>query len=613
MQRFSYHHIRRSFIAFLSWAAVLWLTVGSAAYAARPTAEELLPNDTVVYFAVADSRELVEHFNETSIGQMLRDPQLKPLADRVYEAAAKAASRVEETLGVSIEELAALPQGEITLAVVPIEGKPPAVIVLFDAGEQAAVMQKLLDRGAEVAAERGLERHEETILETKVVRFAPDGDANRQVMYGEKEGTFILATNLEAIRGVLERWTGAKEGSLIGNESYAAIMSRCGNSAGEEPQIAWFVDPINLVKSVAANNPGAAVGLAVLPVLGLDGLMGVGGTVSLAVEPFDSVMHIHLLLDTPRAGVIETLALKTGETKPEAWVPGDAVTYMTVTWDFEKSYREVGKLVDGFQGDGAFATQVQRGLDRFELNFETDILPAFTGRVSTFSWIEPPVRLTSQAMVIGLELKDAKAFSGTLDKIMANSDDRFETKTFGQTSYWTLKQTEDEVPAAEGEAAPQEGDGPRRRGPRFRPFRGASIAIVGDYVLIADRPGVLEQAILSTANPTKSFGESVEFKLISSKIMRQAGEVRPGMLMIQRNDESLRFAYDLATSEATRERLKRGAEGNEFFRDLDQALNDNPLPPFAVLQKYFAPAGAFVTNEETGFHYMTFTLQRKAE
>jgi hypothetical protein len=73
----------------------------------------------------------------------------------------------------------------------------------------------------------------------------------------------------------------------------------------------------------------------------------------------------------------------------------------------------------------------------------------------------------------------------------------------------------------------------------------------------------------------------------------------------------MKLLYDLATSETTKQNLARQAENNEFFKRLDDTLKKNPLPPFKVLAKYLAPAGAMMTQDETGFHYMSFGLKRK--
>jgi hypothetical protein len=75
----------------------------------------------------------------------------------------------------------------------------------------------------------------------------------------------------------------------------------------------------------------------------------------------------------------------------------------------------------------------------------------------------------------------------------------------------------------------------------------------------------------------------------------------------------MRYMWDLAVQEQTKERLAKAGENNKFFSSLDSALKEHPLPPFSAVEKYFSPTGAILTNEETGFHYLTFTLKRKME
>ena len=42
-------------------------------------------------------------------------------------------------------------------------------------------------------------------------------------------------------------------------------------------------------------------------------------------------------------------------------------------------------------------------------------------------------------------------------------------------------------------------------------------------------------------------------------------------------------------------------------------MDEQPLPPFAVLQRYLAPGGVTVTDDETGLHYTAFSLRRKTD
>ena len=75
----------------------------------------------------------------------------------------------------------------------------------------------------------------------------------------------------------------------------------------------------------------------------------------------------------------------------------------------------------------------------------------------------------------------------------------------------------------------------------------------------------------------------------------------------------MRFLYGLATGERTRQALGKRAKNNRFLKSLDSALKENPLPPFAVLQRYLAPGGALVVDDETGIHYTAFSLRRKLD
>ena len=76
------------------------------------------------------------------------------------------------------------------------------------------------------------------------------------------------------------------------------------------------------MRALTRGNPAAATGLALLPAIGLDGLLGVGVSLQLAEGDFDNLMHAHILLDQPRDGVLDLIALTSGSTQPETWVPG---------------------------------------------------------------------------------------------------------------------------------------------------------------------------------------------------------------------------------------------------------------------------------------------------
>jgi hypothetical protein len=103
----------------------------------------------------------------------------------------------------------------------------------------------------------------------------------------------------------------------------------------------------------------------------------------------------------------------------------------------------------------------------------------------------------------------------------------------------------------------------------------------------------------------------LDYKLIASKIRKESPGGSAGMASFRRPEETMRVLWEMAASERTHERLGRQAERSPVAAALAAALKDNPLPPFAAVAKYLAPAGALMVNEERGIYYMGFSLKRE--
>jgi hypothetical protein len=119
------------------------------------------------------------------------------------------------------------------------------------------------------------------------------------------------------------------------------------------------------------------------------------------------------------------------------------------------------------------------------------------------------------------------------------------------------------------------------------------------------------ECVLTSSDLSRGLANSLDYKLIASKIKRQQGGNAPGLVQFSRPEEGLRFWYDIATADNTKQLLARQSDNNQFFGTLDKALKDHPLPPFSVLSQYMSPGGGMMVNDETGLHYSSFTLKRK--
>jgi len=576
-----------------------WGLVAPAA--ARPPAAKLLPQYTGVFVSVASVPELVERFGNTSLGHMSRDPQLRPLIRQVYGAVGEAMTKVRDELGLSLDEMLKIPQGEITFAMVCPEGLQPQMFLLVDVGDEVGAAKRLLAKLEEFQKRKNVPRTEKTINGTTVVLYERD-----RLLFFEKDNTICLGGNMrqtEEVEKLLAAWNGGEADTLAENPRFAAVASRCRGSKDVEPQILAYVDPILLFEASARAAPGgggtgAQIALAMLPTLGLDGRKGVGASITMDAGPYDSIMQAHLLLDNPRTGVLEVIACEPGDFVPEPWAPADVANYSTLHWNFRRSVDKIAALYDSFTGQGAFETTVAGSFTKvMKIDFYKDFLDQLDGRVSLIQCIEEPITLTSQQTLAAVRMKDPKPLWEALERELAKQERVWKKQSYaGQTYYEFSMRRPDGEPIPE--AMPQ---------PHF------SVGLLDNYLLLSNQPGVIRRVILASADPSKSLGNEPDFQLIAGKIQRLAGTTKPSWIGFDRPEESFRFLYGLATADRTREMLRRGAEGNPFLKSLDAALEQNPLPPFAVLARYLAPSGMFMIDDETGLHYTAFSLRRKLD
>jgi hypothetical protein len=566
-----------------------------ASAAARPPAARLFPDDTCIFAAVPSVPDLKTKFMNSSTGRMAQDPQVAPLLAHFYGGVLEAAAEVKRQTGLGLDEIMSIPQGEIAFGLAPPveDAREPSLLFLIDGGSESGKLHTLIELARKEADSRGGKRSEEAVGGTTVVSYELR-DGRERAAYFEREGVVVFGNNPAAVRHVLSAWNGEKVKSLAENQKFAAAMERCRNPGGEEPNLLFFIDPIALFKAGARGNTGMQIALAMLPTLGLDGFGGIGASMTFDAGQLDSIMHAHVLLDNPRTGVFDVLALESGDTNPETWVPNDVQMYMTFHWQFERSLKNLARLIDSFQSEGTFERELKRRFERTGTDPGKDILPHLEGRVTIATRIEHPATINSRSFLIAAKLKDTEAVAKALESVFTTNEQALEKKSFADKQYYHVKpqgpETDPNVP---------------RRRPDF------SFGILGDYLVFADRPSLYEKAVATLQTPDESLAKSLDYKIVVGRAKRLAGNAKLGAIIFDRPDESLRFVYDLVAGESGRNFIRQQGEREGPFKLLNSTLEANPLPPFAVLERYLAPTGAVITDDETGIHFIAFGLKRK--
>lgn len=592
MQRF----IHRSGLLVLLIHA-LWAV--PIAHAKRPAAYDLLPSKTLAYLRVVDVHELSERFDETSFGRMMQEQQLESLSAQLFQELETAFAPAADRLGLTIEELIAIPQGEITLAVVAPPSGLPALVLMMDIDGQEGSVQKIWDL-ADQGLESRMTRSDELERGTRLTIFSQDDPRWTGLVRFQKEGLLVVSSNLEVAKQILAAWDEDDEQKVLRqNQDFADVMRHSKGPRGESPQLRWFIDPVSLAKVSFRGNLGAQTFLATLPVIGLDGVLALGGSLTLASDEYDSFAQAHLITAEPRTGILEMLAVKSGDPTPEPWVPHDVASYQTLFWDLKQTKNAFQKLYDSFRGDDAFVRDfVDKSQDRFGVDITAGLTDAWGGRVSFTVWFERPARLQTIALLGGFQLKEDHKFEDVIEKVVERVGTELEERTFAGVTYYASPELGEPVEAPADGGRPPE---PNR----------VCFGIVGDYVLLANRTDVFERGIITSRTSGKRLEDELDFRLTAGRLRRQPGGNRPGYFVFRRPEENLRVLYDLAIADSTRQRLAEGAERTPFLGKLQTALEENPLPPFATLRKYLAPAGGTMTVDDTGFHYTGFSLRRK--
>ncbi len=608
-----------SVLLWATWTPHVVAQDTTAAPPERLTAPQLFPEKTLAYARISDMRQLKADLARSSLGKLASDDQLRPILSEFYGSLVRNTTDIQSAIGLNLDELLSIPSGEFAIALLPndryratkkkrskaedgeadeeVANARPAIAMLLDAGQEITSVQLMLNRIHDSAKEMD---HEEKAFERLTLhRYQNPTRRSQQFAYFIDNGVIVVTSDADYIEVLAARWLNgpSTDSALADNRKFTSLMARCVGTAGERPQVSWYVDPLEIVRQFVPKNAGTTMVLAMLPALGIDGIEAVGGSAIIAPPDFDSIFHLHLSLSSPRRGVLSLLRPKSGSTAPEDWVPDSVAGYSTINWDLASTLQGIERLYNQFRGEDALNEQVFAEVDkRLELNFRKDVLDNLEGRLSILQGFVRPVRINSGSNVYAVRLKNPEYFkNNVLPKILKRVEQRQEIKTegFGQLTAHVF------VPGRNA----TDSDSPIRQ-PEI------CIAMIEDYVVISDSRYMMRQIADCAAGGSPALKESLEYQLISDRIAAQLQERACSAISFSRPEESLQLFYELARDPKNRERLKGMSENNGFFKALLSALESRELPPFSVIAKYLAPTGGFLVEEETGLHYMSFSLRR---
>ncbi|TWU17697.1 hypothetical protein Pla52o_49120 [Novipirellula galeiformis] len=623
LSRLELSRLVRVFLLLL--AVVANPTLGTAEEkAAIPGAPHLLPEDTLLYVRVDNAAEFRKSLQDSSIGRMLADPKLKPFAGDIYHTAAELFDSISSEVGVSLDELLAIPNGQVAAAMMPgnlSDGPANASgqdetqddsdeairrriarkrrqqnslggLFIIESGEQTKDMMAIVLRLEERLLQSGYVRRVSNVENVDLVRLIPARQGAPEVEYFESQQTVVLGIGHQTAENALQRWLGrSKDPSMADSANFANVISRCIGAEATRPQLTFYADPYHIVERLVKRGGAAALVWPLLEELGISKFRGVGGSSFAGGDVFDDISHFHVLIDSPRDGFFGVLRPETVDVVPPDWVPSDVTAYTTFKWDFSKAYENLDKILAKFQGEAPLQRIIEEPfLKATGLKIQEDILENLTGRYVSATWLEQPVKLNSQITARAFELKDPDAAKAVIARFRERKPEALSVETIAGAVVYSSTRTRRNVP--EGLRQPE-----------------PSMAILGHWLITGDSRNFLTRIIQANAGSLPRLVAVSEFDLVASELGGKLDGEKPFMISFVRAADYLRQLYELAKSKDTRQFLRSAGERNVVAKNFSDLLQRNELPPYEEFEKYFAPGGVFAYDESTGIHFGSFNLK----
>ena len=535
--------------------------------------EKLLPKDTLAFFTISDVPEFRQKWDKTSVGQLLHDPKLKPFLDDVEKKIDEASKNMENETGVSIADLLEVPQGELTIALLEKPARKLSFVFMLEFGKNKATIEKLLKKFDEALekeqAEHTTEEIEKIAVHVYTLKNPEPDNPFKTITYFTDESFLVFSTEIEAIKEVLERWEGDSDDSLADNDQFKYIQSKCKLESGE-PLLKWYINPIGLIQSgitmAQATIPQAGLAAAFLPMFGVDGWKGWGGTLDFDEGEFEGVSNSFIFAENPK-GLMGVFLFPETQLVPPKWVSADIGSYNAANWNIAGAYTSIETLVDSFQGRGATGRFLDQIAEQGPMvHAKKDIIDHLDGKIhilqSEAKDSDDDAPPTPQVLA-AFGLKDPAKIKKTLAAAAKSAASNLETREFnGETIYEIFTPNSDQS---------------------------VSIAVTEGQLIITNDTPLLEGVMRGQSGGRAALIDSSEYKRISKYFPSKTS-----MVSFQRSEAQFKTYYNLLR------------KSDNFIDGIDVSK----LPPFEAISKYFQPSGSYTIPDKKGAKSVAYSLKR---
>ena len=638
---------------------------------ARFSSEYYLPAYTRAWVSIPNLKTLNEHLDASQLGQLSKDPALKPFIDSARNQMRKWMDNKGVKFEFSIEDFDDIETGEISIAgVLPeVDGVEAmagthGIVLMVDGSKDIESIKKLINRVDGELQKRGATKDMLEINGVEVTKWKyPEkrkwAKRKRVSFQAIVDDWFLVSDNDVIFRRVLRRLMKLEDPTVAGNlasqASFKYALSRCilgVDGADEKEQqaadVRWFVEPFGYVKLARAieieNEPVKKMEddwTAVLAANGLKAIRSVAGAANFATDDKEAFfrLFVHAPKDKTRdeaearmLSILDFAPIDRSEVEPPKWAPVSVSGIFIAQWDFSKALNGVGPIVDSFlKEDGAFEDLLNTVKN--EPDFRVDIrklVGQLDKRFTIISETEKPLGLESEKLAVGIQLVDpmskaeqknmiesiSRAIRGQIIDLAGFQvivDDRTdEVEDVDDFSF------EDGGLPFEEEEEEDKFAGGGNGGQTFTLFEKKYITIAKGHLFISNDKEYLKK--LLTSKGGKSLAGEADFKAMRDMVLKYVDPSKVRAMRFGRIDKVLELNYDmikkgeLANSKSLLGKIVNAmlTEEGEAGQPAKIQVDAGKLPDDyqASIAKYLGTMGWMTENEVGGWRITGCALKK---
>jgi hypothetical protein len=576
-----------------------------ATRAAQPTAEQLLPAETILMFTVKDFDQATNDFWKTSMGRLLNDEAMRPAREKFNAKwTNEVTAALEKNFKLKLSDYTELLRGQFTFALTrpPDDDKGPGFLLLIDAKDKAEALKTRLgelqkkwtegDRKLKTEKIRDVEFASYELTQAGLQQFArtvtgkgeappdPEAATNKfNLLVGQSQSLLIIGTQTRDLEKVLIRQSGGGAPSLAEQPVFQSNFNSLFRDAGLygwldfKPLFDQMIKPSGAVAAAAQSKGMENLRLQkILPALGLGDLKSVALRIGFGADGYESTIFLSAP-EASRQGLLKILAPPAKDASPPPFVPADAVKFQRVRIDFQQAWAAFENILVKIDPSVAGVVQLMISAAGKDKDPDFDLKKTLIESIGDdfIGYEKAPKNGNSPSIsLIGARnpeqlLSGIRVLMRMLPEPIGGAP--LKEREFLGRKIYTVNLTPAGVPAAAGSEL--------------------QLAATANYVVMARDNAILEEYLRSAEAPPKPLRDLPGLNEAAQKI----GGLNTGWFSFENQAETMRSAAELAKKNPDKEEEEPSGLNFSIIGNRASVLSDwvdyKALPPFDRIAKYF--------------------------